>query len=165
MVSLSSPYFSNNHNLYFSKSELSKILNCYSIGVSNGNWKDYSLNFKTNEAVFSFYKHTLTSPDCVLKKYREIFKGRRGGKVPKRGTGVRRRPCLFFPYPFTYYLKQAPQAPQAVRHGWKNHFPEPPAKLIHAGPTRPDPLPNRTPNIIVEISHLRKTGNNIVGPI
>lgn len=71
MVSLSSPYFSNNHNLYFSKSELSKILNCYSIGVSNGNWKDYSLNFKTNEAVFSFYKHTLASPDCVLKKYRE----------------------------------------------------------------------------------------------
>ena len=43
--------------LYFSKSELSKILNCYSVGVSNGNWKDYALNFKSNEAIFSFYKH------------------------------------------------------------------------------------------------------------
>jgi len=61
----------NNHKLYFSKLELSKILNCYSIGVSNGNWKDYALNFKSNEAIFSFYKHTLASPDCVLKKYRE----------------------------------------------------------------------------------------------
>ena len=71
MASVSSTSKSNNHNLYFSKSEISKILNCYSIGVSNGNWKDYALNFKTNEAVFSFYKHTLASPDCVLKKYKE----------------------------------------------------------------------------------------------
>ena len=71
MNSVSPTNISNNHNLYFSKSELSKILNCYSIGVSNGNWKDYALNFKSNEAIFSFYKHTLASPDCVLKKYTE----------------------------------------------------------------------------------------------
>ena len=71
MSSLSSTAISNNHKLYFSRSELSKILNCYSLGVSNGNWKDYALNFKTNEAIFSFYKHTLASPDCVLKKYKE----------------------------------------------------------------------------------------------
>ena len=71
MISLSSTHISNNHNLFFSKSELSKILNCYSIGVSNGNWKDYALNFKKNEAIFSFYKHTLASPDCILKKYKK----------------------------------------------------------------------------------------------
>ena len=71
MDSVSSTSISNNHKLYFSKSELSKILNCYSIGVSNGNWKDYALNFKSNEAIFSFFKHTHASPDCVLKKYRE----------------------------------------------------------------------------------------------
>ena len=71
MISVSSTNISNNHNLFFSKSELSKILNCYSVGVSNGNWKDYALNFKKNEAIFSFYKHTLASPDCVLKKYKE----------------------------------------------------------------------------------------------
>ncbi len=71
MGSVSSTSISNNHKLYFSKSELSKILNCYSLGVSNGNWKDYALNFKSNEAIFSFYKHTHASPDCVLKKYKE----------------------------------------------------------------------------------------------
>ena len=71
MSSVSSTSNSNNHKLYFSKSELSKILNCYSVGVSNGNWKDYALNFKANEAMFSFYKHTLASPDCILKKYKE----------------------------------------------------------------------------------------------
>ena len=71
MRSLSSTFNPNNHKLYFSKSEISKILNCYSIGVSNGNWKDYALNFNTNEAIFSFFKHTHASPDCVLKKYKE----------------------------------------------------------------------------------------------
>ena len=71
MTSVSSTYNSNNHNLYFSKSELSKILNCYSLGVSNGNWKDYAVNFNSNEAIFSFYKHTLATPDCVLMKYKE----------------------------------------------------------------------------------------------
>ena len=71
MFSVSSTSSTNNHKLYFSKSELSKILNCYSVGVSIGNWKDYALNFNTNEAVFSFYKHTLASPDCILKKFRE----------------------------------------------------------------------------------------------
>ena len=68
MDSLTSTSISNNHKLYFSKSELTKIFNCYSLGVSNGNWKDYALNFNCNEAIFSFYKHTLATPDCILKK-------------------------------------------------------------------------------------------------
>ena len=76
MVSVSSTSISNNHNLFFSKSELSKILSCYSVGVSNGSWKDYALNFNTNEAIFSFYKHTLASPHCILKKIREKKKRR-----------------------------------------------------------------------------------------
>ena len=70
MRSVSSSSVPNNHKLYFSKAELTKILNCYSIGVSNGNWKDYALNFDSNEAIFSFYKHTLASPECILKKFR-----------------------------------------------------------------------------------------------
>ena len=76
MDSVSSTSISNNHKLYFSKSELSKILNCYSVGVSNGNWRDYALDFNSNEAIFSFFKHTNASPDCVLKKYKEKKKKR-----------------------------------------------------------------------------------------
>tara|TARA_X000000368_G_C22514893_1_gene486564 strand:+ start:140 stop:469 length:330 start_codon:yes stop_codon:yes gene_type:complete len=76
MSSVSSTFITNNHKLYFSKIELTKILNCYSIGVSNGNWKDYALNFNSNEAIFSFYKHTLATPDCILKKFREKKKKR-----------------------------------------------------------------------------------------
>ena len=76
MRSVSSTSLPNNHKLYFSKVELSKILTCYSIGVSNGNWKDYSLDFNKNEAIFSFYKHTLASPECILKKFKEKKKKR-----------------------------------------------------------------------------------------
>lgn len=67
---------SNNNKLYFSKAEISKILNCYSIGVSKGEWKDYALNFNYNEAVFFFFKHSLASPDCILIKFKEKRKKR-----------------------------------------------------------------------------------------
>ena len=76
MPSLASTSIPNNHKLYFSKVELTKILTCYSIGVSNGKWKDYALNFNKNEAIFSFYKHTLASPECILKKFKEKKKKR-----------------------------------------------------------------------------------------
>ncbi len=76
MRSVPSTSIPNNHKLYFSKVELSKILTCYSIGVSNGKWKDYALNFNNNEAIFSFYKHTLASPECILKKFKEKKKKR-----------------------------------------------------------------------------------------
>ena len=58
----------NNHNLYFSKDELAKILNLYSIGVSSGEWKDYAIDFNKNNAFFYIFKHSLAAPECILKK-------------------------------------------------------------------------------------------------
>ena len=58
----------NKKNLYFSKYELGKILNCYSLGVSKGKWKDYAIDFNKNEAIFFIYKHSWANPDCILKK-------------------------------------------------------------------------------------------------
>tara|TARA_B100000963_G_C22165954_1_gene468099 strand:+ start:162 stop:491 length:330 start_codon:yes stop_codon:yes gene_type:complete len=58
----------NNHNLYFSKDELAKILNIYSKGVSSGEWKDYAIDFSKNNAFFYIFKHTLAGPECVLNK-------------------------------------------------------------------------------------------------
>ena len=68
----------NNHNLYFSKDELAKILNLYSKGVATGQWKDYAINFNKNNAFFYMYKHTLAAPECILnksleKKKKKIF--------------------------------------------------------------------------------------------
>ena len=69
---------SNNHNLYFSKYELIKILNLYSKGVSRGEWKDYAIDFNKNDAFFYIFKHSLAAPECILnksleRKKRKIF--------------------------------------------------------------------------------------------
>lgn len=45
------------------------ILSCYSIGVSRGNWTDYSINFDNNKASFFIYRHTSAFPEYELIKY------------------------------------------------------------------------------------------------
>ena len=75
---LTSSASTNNHNLYFSKDELVKILNLYSKGVSNGEWKDYAIDFNKNNAFFYIFKHSLAAPECILnksleRKKRKIF--------------------------------------------------------------------------------------------
>ena len=68
MDHLSSVRKSRNSKLFFSKNDLNKILKCYSIGVSKGNWKDYAINYEEQKATFCMFKHTLASPDCTLTK-------------------------------------------------------------------------------------------------
>ena len=75
---LTSSASTNNHNLYFSKVELGKILNLYSKGVSTGEWKDYAIDFNNNNAFFYIFKHSLAAPECILnksleRKKRKIF--------------------------------------------------------------------------------------------
>ena len=53
----------NNKNfIFFSKYELTSILNLYSKQVSKGFWKDYALDSKANTAIFSIYKHSHDKP-------------------------------------------------------------------------------------------------------
>ena len=66
----------HNSKLFFSKSELSKILSCYSVGVSKGKWKDYAISFKNNEVNFLMFKHSLVIPDCVLTKSKKNKKNK-----------------------------------------------------------------------------------------
>ena len=58
----------HNSKLYFSNNELSKIIACYSLGVSLGSWKDYAICFGKQKTSFFMYKHSLASPDCILTK-------------------------------------------------------------------------------------------------
>ncbi len=73
---VTSSTISNNHNLYFSKVELMKILNLYSKGVSTGEWKDYAIDFKKNNAFFYIFKHSFAAPECTLNKSLERKKRR-----------------------------------------------------------------------------------------
>ena len=48
--------------VFFSKKELSSILNLYSKQVSRGFWKDYALDSQDENAIFSVYKHSHDKP-------------------------------------------------------------------------------------------------------
>ena len=49
---------SEQNTIYFSKHELTFILNLYSKQVSLGTWRDYAIDSKNDIAVFSIYKHS-----------------------------------------------------------------------------------------------------------
>ena len=55
--------------LFFSKIELTSILNLYSKQVSKGAWKDYALDSKIDNAIFSIYRHAQDKPMYqIIKK-------------------------------------------------------------------------------------------------
>ena len=59
----------NNNFIFFSKYELTSILNLYSKQVSKGFWKDYALDSRGNTAIFSIYKHSQDKPIYqIIKK-------------------------------------------------------------------------------------------------
>ena len=68
----------NNKNfIFFSKYELTSILNLYSKQVSKGFWKDYALDNKANTAIFSIYKHSHDRPVYqIIKKSLKGFRQR-----------------------------------------------------------------------------------------
>tara|TARA_B100000242_G_scaffold268131_1_gene218029 strand:- start:71 stop:475 length:405 start_codon:yes stop_codon:yes gene_type:complete len=55
--------------IFFSKSELTCILSLYSKQVSKGHWRDYALDSKIDNAIFSIYKHTQDRPMFQIIKY------------------------------------------------------------------------------------------------
>ena len=60
---------SNKNFIFFSKYELTSILNLYSKQVSKGFWRDYALDSKANIAIFSIYKHSHDKPIYqIIKK-------------------------------------------------------------------------------------------------
>ena len=48
--------------IYFSRFELSLILNLYSQQVSKGLWRDYALDYNNDLAIFSIYRHSHDKP-------------------------------------------------------------------------------------------------------
>ena len=69
-----SKYIKGKEKVTFSKNDLNSIIQIYSKKVSNGIWKDYSINFEKNYAEFSIYKHTHASPEfLIVKDKKKIF--------------------------------------------------------------------------------------------
>ena len=63
--------------LFFSKFELTTILNLYSKQVSKGIWRDYALDSKVDTAIFSIYRHSHDSPLYqIIKKSQKGFRNK-----------------------------------------------------------------------------------------
>ena len=63
--------------IFFSKLELTAILNLYSKQVSKGSWRDYALDSQVDTAIFSIYRHTHDKPLYqIIKKSQKGFRNK-----------------------------------------------------------------------------------------
>ena len=63
--------------IFFSKLELTAILNLYSKQVSKGSWRDYALDSQVDTAIFSIYRHTHDKPIYqIIKKSQKGFRNK-----------------------------------------------------------------------------------------
>lgn len=77
---------------YFDRKELAQLLNVYGKHVSNGDWRDYAMDFVKDRAMFSVYRRNSEQPIFVIEKQPKL-RLRQGqylvinqaGKILKRG--------------------------------------------------------------------------------
>ena len=63
--------------IFFSKFELTAILDLYSRQVSKGLWRDYAIDTKVDTAIFSIYRHSHDSPLYqIIKKSEKGFRNK-----------------------------------------------------------------------------------------
>ena len=82
--------------IFFSKLELSSILNLYSKQVSKGNWRDYALDSKIDNAIFSIYRHTQDKPMFqIIKNSQKGFRNKPSFYIKKGEEIVSKSKSLF----------------------------------------------------------------------
>ena len=52
----------------FTRGELSRLLNVYSLRVASGEWRDYAIDFRPGMAIFSIFRHTAEQPLFAIAK-------------------------------------------------------------------------------------------------
>ena len=82
--------------IFFSKLELSSILNLYSKQVSRGNWRDYALDSKIDNAIFSIYRHTQDKPMFqIIKNSQKGFRDKPSFYIKKGEEIISKSKSLF----------------------------------------------------------------------
>ena len=82
--------------IFFSKLELSSILNLYSKQVSKGNWRDYALDSKIDNAIFSMYRHTQDKPMFqIIKNSQKGFRNKPSFYIKKGEEIISKSKSLF----------------------------------------------------------------------
>jgi len=61
-------YRSQRRTLYFTRSELNQLLGLYSRNVARGIWRDYAIDHRDGQALFSVFRHTQESAAYTIVK-------------------------------------------------------------------------------------------------
>ena len=61
-------YRSARRTLYFTRSELNQLLGLYSRNVARGIWRDYAIDHRDGQALFSVFRHTQESATYTIVK-------------------------------------------------------------------------------------------------
>ena len=82
--------------IFFSKFELTSILNLYSKQVSKGYWKDYALDSKIDNAIFSIYRHSHDKPMYqIIKNSQKGFRNKPSFYIKKGEQVISKSNSLF----------------------------------------------------------------------
>ena len=82
--------------IFFSKIELTSILNLYSKQVSKGYWRDYALDSKIDNAIFSIYRHTHDKPMFqIIKNSQKGFRNKPNFYLKKGEEIISKSKSLF----------------------------------------------------------------------
>lgn len=80
-------------NVFFTRFELNQLLSLYSRHVVSGEWRDYAIDLRPGEAVFSVFRHTAERPLFTITKTmtqgqigkgRPVYRVSRGREILKR---------------------------------------------------------------------------------
>lgn len=61
-------YRGGRRTLYFTRSELNQLLGLYSRNVARGLWRDYAIDHRDGQALFSIFRHTHESAVYTIVK-------------------------------------------------------------------------------------------------
>ena len=82
--------------IFFSKKELTSILNLYSKQVSKGYWKDYALDSHIDNVIFSVYKHSQEKPIYqIIKNSQKGFRNQANFFIKKDKEIISKSKDLF----------------------------------------------------------------------
>lgn len=59
---------SNRRTVYFTRTELNQLLGLYSNSVARGIWRDYAIDHRESQALFSVFRHTHESAAYTIVK-------------------------------------------------------------------------------------------------
>jgi hypothetical protein len=61
-------YRTGRRTLFFTRSEMNQLLGLYSRNVARGEWRDYAIDHRDGQALFSVFRHTHESPVYAIVK-------------------------------------------------------------------------------------------------